>query len=235
MKHPAMLLGAVTSIFLSSVSVLSAGVIMSETAITSGPIGHIAQQRTIYIQGNKQRVDTADVQTITDLDKRLIYIVDKKDREYVEESLQTGSGAYPQSGVTEIDSIVLKRTGETQLIAYQRCHEYRGIRADQNGHVTVSACVSNGGPGVREIAKFNREMISQITGSKVRNPTEEATSGIMLEKQSVVELRRPYMSRHHRGAPMTMKSKIDDIKLEQLPAEMFMPPKGFNKVSDESV
>ena len=100
MKHPAMVLGAVASIFLSSVSVLSAGVIMSETAITSGPIGHIAQQRTIYIQGNKQRVDTADVQTITDLDKRLLYIVDKKAREYVEESLRTESGTYPQSGET---------------------------------------------------------------------------------------------------------------------------------------
>jgi hypothetical protein len=77
MKHPAIVLGAVASIFLSSVSVLSAGVIMSETAIRSGPIANIAQQRTIYIQGNKQRVDTADVQTITDLDKRLLYIVDK--------------------------------------------------------------------------------------------------------------------------------------------------------------
>ena len=132
MKHPAMVLGAVASIFLSSVSVVSAGVIMSETAITSGPIGHIAQQRTIYIQGNKQRVDTADVQTITDLDKRLLYIVDKNAREYVEEALQTGSGTYPQSGETETDSIVLKRTGKTQLIAYQRCSEYRGTRADQD-------------------------------------------------------------------------------------------------------
>jgi hypothetical protein len=32
-----------------------------------------------------------------------------------------------------------------------------------------------------------------------------------------------------------MKSKIDDIKLKQLPVETFMPPKGFNKVNDESV
>jgi hypothetical protein len=230
-----MVLGAVASIFLSSVSVVSAGVIMSETAITSGPIGHIAQQRTIYIQGNKQRVDTADVQTITDLDKRLLYIVDKNAREYVEEALQTGSGTYPQSGETETDSIVLKRTGKTQLIAYQRCSEYRGTRADQDVHVTVSACVSDAGPGVQEIERFNREMISQIIGSKVRRPSEEATSGFMLEKQSVVQLRRPYKSRHHRGAPVMMKSKIDDIKLKQLPVETFMPPKGFNKVNDESV
>jgi hypothetical protein len=88
---------------------------------------------------------------------------------------------------------------------------------------------------VQEIERFNREMISQITGSKVRRPSEEATSGFMLEKQSVVELRRPYKSRHHRGAPVMMKSKIDDIKLKQLPVETFMPPKGFNKVNDESV
>jgi hypothetical protein len=236
MKHVAMVLGALASIFLASASVLSAGVVMSETAITSGPIGHIAQERTtIYIQGNKQRVDTGDVQTITDLDKRLLYVVDKKEGEYVEESLQTGSGTYPESGEAETDTIVLKRTGKTHLVAYQRCNEYRGTRADQDVNVTVSACVSDAGPGVQEIARFNREMISQITGSKSRTPSEEATSGIMLEKHSVVELRRPYKSQHYRRASLTMKSKIEDIKLTQLPADTFLPPKGFNKVNDESV
>jgi hypothetical protein len=236
MKHIAMELGALASIVLASVSVLFAGVVMSESAITSGPIGHIAQERTtIYVQGNKQRVDTGDVQTITDLDKRLLYIVDKKDREYVEESLPTGSGTYPESGEVETDTIVLKRTGKTHLVAYQRCNEYRGTRADQDVNVTVSACVSDAGPGVQEIAKFNREMISQITGSKSRTPSEEATSGIMLEKHSVVELRRPYKSRHYRRASLTMKSKIEDIKVTQLSADTFMPPKGFKKVNDESV
>jgi hypothetical protein len=235
MKHIAMLLGALASIVLAFVSVLSAGVVMSETAMTSGPSGHIAQERTtIYIQGNKQRVDTGDVQTITDLDKRLLYIVDKKDREYVEESLQTGSGTYPESGEAA-GSVVLKRTGRTHLVAYQRCNEYRGTWADQNVNVTVSACVSDAGPGVQEIARFNREMISQVSGSKSRTPGEEATSGIMLEKHSVVELRRRYKSRHYRRASLTMKSKIEDIKLTQLPAGTFLPPKGFNKVNDESV
>ncbi len=161
MKHIAMVLGALASIVLASVSVLSAGVVMSETAVTSGPIGHIAQERTtIYVQGNKQRVDTGDVQTITDLDKRLLYIVDKKDREYVEESLPTGSGTSPESGEAETDTIVLKRTGKTHRVAYRRCNEYRGTRADQDVHVTVSTCMSDAGPGVQEIARFNREMIS---------------------------------------------------------------------------
>ncbi len=241
MKRTATVLGAFASIFLASVNVLTAGVVMSETAITSGPIGQIAQQRTIYIQGNKQRVDSADVQTITDLDKRLLYIVDTKDREYVEESLETGGGTYPEAGETQSDTekqsdtIVLRRTGKTHLVAYQRCKEYRGTRADQDVHVTVSACVSNAGPGVQEIARFNREMISQMTGSKIPTSGEEATSGVVLEKDSVVELRPAYKPRHYRGALLTMKSKIEDIKLKQLSPETFMPPKGFNKVNDESV
>jgi hypothetical protein len=209
---------------------------MSETAITSGPIGDVAQQRTIYIQGNKQRVDSADVQTITDLDKRLLYIVDTKDREYVEEPLDTAGGTYPERGEkTQSGTIVLKRTGKTHLVAYQRCKEYRGTRADQDVHLTVSACVSNAGPGVQEIAKFNRKMISQMSGSQIRTSSEEATGGIVLEKDSVVEVRRPYKPRHYRGALLTMKSKIEDIKLKQLSPETFMPPKGFNKVNDESV
>jgi hypothetical protein len=235
MKHIATVLGAFASIFLASVSVLTAGVVMSETATTGGPIGNIAQQQTIYIQGNKQRVDSAEVQTITDLDKRLLYIVDTKDREYVEESLDTGGGTHPEANEKQSDTIVLRRTGKTHLVAYQRCKEYRGTRADQDVHVTVSACVSDAGPGVQEIARFNREMISRMTGSKIPTSDEEATSGIVLEKDSVIELRPADKPRHYRGALLTMKSKIEDIKLKQLSPETFMPPKGFNKVNDESV
>ena len=64
---------------------LCAGVVMTETSITSDPTGETSSlDRTVYVQGNKQKVERSGVTTITDLDKSIIYIIDNKDRAYTE-------------------------------------------------------------------------------------------------------------------------------------------------------
>jgi hypothetical protein len=58
----------------------------------------------------------------------------------------------------------------------------------------------------------------------------------VLEKQSVVNLRLPDQSRKgYRTASVTTRTRVKDIKLKQLPAETFAPPKGFDKVDSQSV
>ena len=54
MKRVALISGVAAVIFLVSAGALCAGVVMSEVATASGPIGNTAEQRTIYVQGNKQ-------------------------------------------------------------------------------------------------------------------------------------------------------------------------------------
>ncbi len=48
-------LAAALGFLLGSATIVSAGVVMSETAIASGPSGKGIERRTIYIQGDKQK------------------------------------------------------------------------------------------------------------------------------------------------------------------------------------
>src|SRR5580692_7436194 len=90
-----LVLAGMVGFLLGSETVLSAGIVMSETAIASGPIRNGTQHRTIYVQDNKRKVDTDGVQTITDLDKVLLYVIYKNRRNFVEVPLRSLNEAAP--------------------------------------------------------------------------------------------------------------------------------------------
>ncbi len=57
-------------------STVCAGVIMAQTSVTSGPHSHVTEKRTVYVQGNKQKVEVPGFDTITDLDQGVFGIKD---------------------------------------------------------------------------------------------------------------------------------------------------------------
>jgi hypothetical protein len=95
---------------LASAPGVSAGVVMNETSVAKGTDGVISSQdKTVYVQGNKRKVDMGHVAEITDLDKGIIYIINKPDRVYAEISMETIHSSEPGSAE---DSVTLKRLGE---------------------------------------------------------------------------------------------------------------------------
>ncbi|HEV3110162.1 MAG TPA: hypothetical protein VGY99_06685 [Candidatus Binataceae bacterium] len=232
MQHASKVLAVAVGFLLGSVSAVSAGVVMSETAVASGLNGNEMVHRTIYVQGNKQKVDTDGLQTITDLDKRLVYVVDKTHKDYVELPLASMSDALAD-GVPGGAAIVLKRTGSTQRVAAHSCDEYRGRTANDQLQITVSACVSMSAPGASEIARFDRRMISRIQGLKSATSSEES-AGVVLQKKSVVNLRVPDPEQQgHRTASMMTKTTVNSIRVKPLAAQTFTPPKGYTKVENQ--
>jgi hypothetical protein len=233
-KRFSTVLAAVVGFLLGAETVLSAGVVMSEIAITSGPIGNGTENRTVYVQGNKQKIDMHDVQSIADLDKGRLYIVDKDRRNYVELPIESLSELTPGRSEPDREAIVLKRTGATHVIAENHCDEFSGNSGNAQVHITISACVSKVAPGANEIVKFDRKMVSQVEGLKLGTSDDPAT-GMVLEKQSVINLRLPVLSqKDYDTASLITKTRVNAIKLEQLPAQTFVPPKGYNKVEDQT-
>jgi hypothetical protein len=234
MKHVLKVFAAAVGFLLGSVSAVSAGVVMSETAIASGLSGNEMVHRTIYVQGNKQKVDADGVQMITDLDKRLLFVVDKTHKNYVELPLTSMSDALAGGSVPGGAAIVLKRTGGTQVVASHSCDEYRGRTANDLLQITVSACVSVSAPGASEIARFDRRMISQIGGPRAGTSSEES-AGVVLQKKSVVNLRvSDPVQKGYRTASMTTKTTVNSIRVRPLAAQTFAPPKGYTKVEKET-
>ena len=232
MKNIPLVSGIVAAVTLASATVLSAGVVMQETAVATGPSGHTSEKRTVYVQGNKQKVETAEVQTITDLDKRIVYIIDKSKKDYVELPLRK-LDAKGLSAEESQESIQLKRTGKKQQVGYHSCEEYRGTEASEVGQVTIKACVSDSAPGVAEVTAFESRMVAQILGAKAPQ-SNEPSPGIVLEKSSVVKLKLPDAKEQgFRIASLTAMTRINNIEVKRLPAETFKPPKGFSMLKNK--
>jgi Domain of unknown function (DUF4412) len=211
-----------------------AGVVMAETSVATGPDGQInSQEKTIYLQGNKQKVDRKDVAAITDLDKNIIYIIDKQHRAYAKLPIPALAPSDPSNGSGE--AIKLDRTGAERTIANHPCSEYRASEGDQLEHVTITACVSTTAPGAKEISEFERKMVARLTGHTSEPSTEHQTAAVMLEKQSVVSFRIPDPSQHrpYRTASLRTQTRVNQIQLKPLPPETFQPPKGFNQFRSE--
>lgn len=210
---------------------VSAGVVMSETSMANSPNGASTQTRTIYVQGNKQKVENPDTDSITDLDKGVVYVVDKQRKRYFELPLRSPTAGPAPNESQEM--IHLDKTGHTRTVANQECTEYAGIQANQLEHVAISACVSRKVPGAGEIMAFAQKFSGSEEMTPDRGATEKDKSGgVMLEKQSVVSFRIPDLTQGnaYRTALFTTKTEVKDIKVRALPADTFLPPNGFSRV-----
>jgi hypothetical protein len=205
---------------------------MTETSTTSGLAGETSSlDRTIYVQGNKQKVERSGVTTITDLDNSIIYIINNKDRAYTEVPLQ----ALPwEPGDAQSETIKLKKTGETRVIADHPCNEYRASEGNKLERVTISACVSANAPGAKEVSEFERKMAAQLSSRESERLNGHDSAILMLEKQSVLSFRVPERSPHqaYRTRSLLAMTRVNIIQVKTLPAATFKPPKGFSKLQN---
>jgi hypothetical protein len=87
------ILGIAVLLILTSRGGALAGVVMDETSLAAGPRGSIIQNKTIYVEGNKQEIEQEGITQVTDLDKNLVYIIDNNRRVFAEVPLRTLSSA----------------------------------------------------------------------------------------------------------------------------------------------
>ena len=237
------------SFVLAPAGTLCAGVVMTETSTTSGPTGETSSlDRTVYVQGNKQKVERSGVTTITDLDNSIIYIIDNKDRAYTEVPLHAFGSSEQADARGEIiepfekiepgnargDTVQLNKTGETRVIADHPCNEYRASEGNKLERVTISACVSTSAPGAKEVSEFERKMAVRLSGRESERLSGNDSAMLMLEKQSVLSFRVPDLSRHqaYRTGSLLAKTRVNEIQVKTLSAATFKPPKGFSKLQN---
>lgn len=208
-----------------------AGVVMAETSTATAPNGEThTQEKTIYIQGNKQKVERQNVAAITDLDRNVIYLIDKQHHAYANVPLKavkpSGQNGEPGARVT------LDRTGKVRVVANNECNEYRASAGNTLERITISACVSTSAPGAKEASEFERKMIARLNGDGSNTASHNQISALMLDKKSVVSFRIPDPSqlRPYRLASLQAETRVKQIRTRPLPPETFEPPKGFSQL-----
>jgi hypothetical protein len=224
---------AAVLLMLASTGTPIAGVVMAETSIAQGPNGEtFSVKKTVYLQGNKEKVEGESVAEITDLDKNLVYITDKHRRVYTEIPLQSLSSGQPANAHGEA---ILTKTGETRIVADHPCHEYRAVGGNKLEHVTISACVSTDVPGAKEIAEFDRNVITRLGGhTSGEGSIGSDSAGLMLEKQSVLTFRLPdpLRDKAYHTTSLIAATRVNKIQLTSLSPETFTPPVGYSKLQN---
>ena len=215
-----------------------AGVVMSETSVSTSPAGATTLNRTIYVQGNKQKVVKPEVDSITDLDKGVVYIVDKRHKKYLEMPITDSRMDQMGGRDAQGDAIRLDKTPDTRIVANQTCTEYRGAHTNEVERIAVSACVSRSAPGASEVIAF-RENFSRAVGNEDQVPQKGTgeSAGLVLEQRSTVSIRVPDRTRGdaYRVASFASKTEVREIRLRQLPEATFAPPESFSRVTSAPV
>jgi hypothetical protein len=208
-----------------------AGVVMAETSFAAGARGSIAQNKTLYVQGNKQKIEEEGIAQITDLDKNLVYIIDKNRGVFAEIPFQTVSSEQPENLHGEP---ILTKTGKTRVVADHPCQEYRAADGNKLEHATISACVSSNMPEAKEIAEFDRNMIRRLGSHKsAEKSIRNDGASLILEKKSTLSFRLSDRSRGNAYQTMVVETRVDKIQSITLPPETFKPPTGYKKLQNQ--
>ena len=226
------IVGIATLLVLTSRAGASAGVAMAETSFAAGARGSIGQDKTLYVQGNKQKIEEDNIAQITDLDKNLVYIIDKNRGVFAEIPLQTLSSKQLDNLYAEP---ILTKTGKTRVVADHSCQEYRATDGNKLEHATVSACVSTNVPGVKAIAEFDRNMIARLGGHKSKEKSIRSDgAGLILEKKSTLSFRVPDRSRGnaYQTTSLVVETRVEKIESITLSPETFNPPTGYKRLQN---
>jgi hypothetical protein len=106
--------------------VVHAGVVMSETEVQSGLGDSTTINKTVYVQGKKQKIQTSHDEKIIDLEKGVLYEIDSYRKSYVRLAFPSKKER-EVAGASKHSAVALKKTGRSRLIDGYSCEEYRGI------------------------------------------------------------------------------------------------------------
>ena len=204
-----------------------AGVVMSETEVQSGLGDSTTINKTVYVQGKKQKIETSHDEKIIDLEKGVLYEIDPNRKSYVRIAFLPKMEHEVAGASVKLNAVALKKTGRSRSIDGYSCEEYRGIGRLDVMDVTVDQCMSQGAPGAREFANFQKEAASRLKGRSPADSADSSKEGMPLEQSSSIKPRIPATSSPDKVALMTTKTVVKNIQVRNLPSATFEPPAGF--------
>jgi hypothetical protein len=206
-----------------------AGVVISETEVQRGLGDSTTINKTVYVQGKKQKIETSHDEKIIDLEKGVLYEIDPNRKSYVRIAFPPKMHEVAGASV-KLSAVALKKTGRSRSIDGYSCEEYRGIGRLDVMDVTVDQCMSQDAPGAREFANFQKEVASRLKGRSAADSVDSSKEGVPLEQSSSIKPRIPATSSPDKVtiALMTTKTVVKNIQVRNLPSATFEPPAGFH-------
>ncbi len=240
MKKLAAALAAIAVLAASSVT--QAGVVLVQKESVTGFGQPRTNERTLMIQGNKEKMVSATHQVITDLDKGVMYIVYPDRKIYLEMPFPPSGPMAKAIGKPAFHGADFKKTGKTHTVAGYKCEEYTGAGKVQSGEFTVNECVSASVPGASEFLAFESHMTKALKGSAYdMSSGHKVPPGIPLSQKAatkVTNLSIPNLSPKDAARiqqelknrpPIISTVEVEKITVQNLPTSTFEVPQGYTK------
>ncbi len=219
-----------------------AGVVMTETTTVGGAQPGRSQERTVMIEGNKEKTVTGNREMIIDLDKGTMDFVNPAQKSYFERPFppegmagQKGAPASPQSDFT--------KTGKTRTIAGYPCEDYSGTGKYPMGEVSTVSCVSKKAPGAADFAKFQETMMAKLKGTRLAMPAN-MPDGVPLAQENTARMNTITLPPNlppdtaakmkeqlANRPPVVSKTEVTKIESREIAASEFEIPAGFTKAA----
>ena len=236
-------LGAVlATIFLGALcSPVLAGVEMTQEIVTNSGANSMTDNRTIMVQGNKQKVEMRGQTIVLDLDEGKMLLIDPAAKTYTELPFPPkGPMASMMQSVGGID-LDFKKTGTSQTLSGYKCQDYSSTGKSMMGEFSAKGCFASDAPGAADYTAFTKTMAQKFEAVGMAKTTGSQPDGVPMVLQTTTKITNfniPGMPSEQaerlkqmmaNRPPTTSKSTTTSIKTADLPASTFEVPAGYTE------
>jgi hypothetical protein len=227
-------------LMLAAFGAAHAGVVVNEQEIIDQGTGKTAtRERTVMIQGNKQKMVTDRAEVVTDLDKGMMYLMNPTKKVYIEMPFPpTGPMAKMMS--ERMSSLNFKKSGPAKTVAGYSCQQYAGAGSMMGNQYSVNGCFSTKAPGARDFDHFQKAMAAKVKGTAMEMQGQ-VPDGIPMQLDSttkVTNFSMPGMTPDQaekikqmlaNRPPVVSKTVVTTITSKELPDDTFVVPADYTK------
>ncbi|MGA9725381.1 MAG: hypothetical protein WBQ86_23190 [Candidatus Binatus sp.] len=222
----------------------SAGVVISQEAVTKVHGRDRKVEQTVMIQGHKRKViasekGTVTRETVTDVDAGKIYMIFPKVKQFAEFKFPPEK-ALALMVVWEESTIDLdKKTDGTDKVAGYACQDYAGSSVFIFNNIDVTKCLATAAPGAKEFFEFEKALAQKLQGTPLA-PKGEIPYGIPVSAtftSQLVPFTPPAKMPPEEAAkvkeklakyrPVTSNVTVSKIEVKDIPADAFVVPAGY--------
>jgi hypothetical protein len=220
---------------------LFAGVVMTQDIVTSSGSSSSTDNRTVMIEGNKQKVVMREQTIVLDLDGGKMIVLNPATKTYTELPFPpTGQMATMMQNVGGVN-LDFKKTGATQTMLGYRCQQFDSTAKSPMGEFTASGCFSSEAPGAAQYAAFTQHLEKKFADAGMAKTTGNQPDGVPIKLDTTTKLTNfsiPGMppeqaeklkSMMANRRPTISKTTTTSIKTADLPSDTFGIPAGYSE------
>jgi hypothetical protein len=223
-----------------SASAALAGVIVEEqeTINRGGGAPPVTRERTIMIEGDKQKIVSEHDTMVTDLDKGVMLLITPARKTYREMPFPPSGMTAPSAGMANIK---FSKSGGSQTIVGYKCDNYTGVSHMMGTHSDIVECFSKSAPGANDFEAFQKAMVGKLKGTGAAAMVEDVPNGVPLTSQSTTSMKGltiPGMAPDQaqklaqmmaNRPPIVTRTTVTKITTKSLPDADFVPPAGYTR------